>query len=758
LRRRLRSLYLLHGLGRVAAVLGALLTVSFVLDWTLEPPRVVRMVHGALSIIVLGWAIRRFLLVPLGRPLRDEELALAVEARVPELEDRLISALQWDRLLEDPENAESRAFMEASAAEAAVRVRAVRVDTLVRTGPSRKAMGIGAAVVGVCLVGAMALPAETAIWMRRSLLLMNEEWPQRTNLTVIGFDAQNPRIVTLGDDLAVEVRVDGEIPDDGVLLHYRAESGVGGRDERDARPMLQSEEDRTSFRFVFHEIPSSFRFWVTGGDDDDGEPVYAVTALVPPAIESVTASLVFPPQTGMAPEQRNEADLEIPAGTKVDLTIVASVPLQSAEFLHPVGAEGIPLTVGVDGRTMTVSTTVTESADWRVDMLGIDGATSVPSRNTRRFTALPDPRPEVQLLFPVSRIYSVPSGRLPVKVKASDNYALSTLELRLRPGRDADAVPIPLAAFGESSAPGGDAVEPGGRDGAKAKVAHAYRLLDLPSIAGETALKPDMELLIRAAAGDNGGSVSTTEEVAVQIAEPSEILRRLSQRQTRIREDLERIRRHLEGARKGALRAATALEGGGDLTDTDRESLRTPSSLAGRAQRESASLLESFGGVMTTYVWNRLLENKVATERTVAIMDAWMRENEAADTVFPTDLWRRLSQAHASREIDDGSILGALLEALGLTDRLHEGPTPALRDHLVALSSGTVDNGRSAAEDAVKRADEAIALVREIGLRLQQWETLHEILEAVRSLEDLQGTIADDLQGDGEEDGNGEGR
>src|SRR5690349_15378820 len=314
LRTRVRALYLVHGLGRTAAVLGGLPLLSFALDWLLAPPYAVRLVHGLLSLLALGWAIRRFLVMPLRRSLvelPEEEIALAIEARVPRLQDRLVGALQWERILGDPDCGESRAFMEASVAEAAEAVRSVRAADLTDARPSRRSALLGAATAGVLLAATGTWHEAAGTWARRSLLLLDEQWPRRTTLLVAGFDPDHPRVITIGEDLPVDVTAEGAIPEDGVLLHFQALPAEGVRAERDVRAMSQSADHPRSFAHVFREVPGSFQFWVTGGDDDDGEPRFTVHALVPPAIESVAADLAFPPATGLPPERREEGDLEV---------------------------------------------------------------------------------------------------------------------------------------------------------------------------------------------------------------------------------------------------------------------------------------------------------------------------------------------------------------------------------------------------------------------------------------------------------------
>jgi hypothetical protein len=281
----------------------------------------------------------------------------------------------------------------------------------------------------------------------------------------------------------------------------------------------------------------------------------------------------------------------------------------------------------------------------------------------------------------------------------------------------------------------------------------AYRLLDLPALwspDGGKSLPPEEEVLVRGTATDNGGSISATEPVAIQITDAPEMLRRLSQKQTRTREDLESLRRHLEAARSGAVRARDALQGGGALTPSDREALRTPGNLAGRSVREASGLADSLGDALLTYCLNRLVENRVASDRVVSLMDEWLREDrEAPDVPFKPAFWRRLASARATGDVDDNGILGSLLASLGLADRIAAGPGANLRDGLDALSGGTAPDPRAAAAAAVRAAEEALALVKEIGLHLQEWETMHDILEQTRSIMDQQESISRSLKGAG---------
>ena len=100
MRSRIRQYVLLEGLALVIALLGALFWGSFLIDWCyfalsrLELPRWFRATVlvagiGSLAFGLVAWVALRLL-----RSLRAKALALVLERRFPELDDRLITAVE----------------------------------------------------------------------------------------------------------------------------------------------------------------------------------------------------------------------------------------------------------------------------------------------------------------------------------------------------------------------------------------------------------------------------------------------------------------------------------------------------------------------------------------------------------------------------------------------------------------------------------------------------------------------------------------
>ena len=86
-----------------------------------------------------------------------------------------------------------------------------------------------------------------------------------------------------------------------------------------------------------------------------------------------------------------------------------------------------------------------------------------------------------------------------------------------------------------------------------------------------------------------------------------------------------------------------------------------------------------------------------------------------------------------------------LTERSGRRPGRSPAPTPA-ND---LLAAGSASDPRAAAAESLKAAEDALAVVREIRLHLQDWESMHEILEATRSIMDQQDAIRRGLQGPG---------
>src|SRR5260370_510244 len=97
LRGAIRRLFALDGLSRVLLAMAAFVVATFLLDWSLILPAGVRLVVLAAGLGGFGLLAYRRIVYPLGVRISDDDLALFVERHFPELDDKLISAIQLTR-------------------------------------------------------------------------------------------------------------------------------------------------------------------------------------------------------------------------------------------------------------------------------------------------------------------------------------------------------------------------------------------------------------------------------------------------------------------------------------------------------------------------------------------------------------------------------------------------------------------------------------------------------------------------------------
>lgn len=184
-RTAVRALYVADGLLRLTAVILGLLLLSFVLDFGLHFPLPLRMIALAGIALAIAIAAVRYVAFPCRVPITIEDVAAQVELRNPFLKDRLISALQLDRHLEDPEYADSVPLTQALIREAEELAGGIRFFSILHPKP----VVIAGALVLASLIGAGVVagqfPTQAKVWALRNLALTEIDWPRKTEVHLI---------------------------------------------------------------------------------------------------------------------------------------------------------------------------------------------------------------------------------------------------------------------------------------------------------------------------------------------------------------------------------------------------------------------------------------------------------------------------------------------------------------------------------------------------------------------------------------------
>ena len=232
-RARLRALYMLHGLCRIAFLAGAFVLTSFALDAWLHLPLAVRIGLQSLAGFGLVWLAWRHLLFPAFFPISADDIAKHVEREHPFLQGRLVATLQLSRLVQQPDYADSVAMTEALFQETEGLLGKVDFGRILRPGRVAKAglfpMGAVAVLAGV----AALWPIHARIWLARNVFFESISWPRATTVGLVA------RTWPVAPETAVpvSVTVGEEAGDVELVLHHRPLAAV--EEEWSAAPLAR---------------------------------------------------------------------------------------------------------------------------------------------------------------------------------------------------------------------------------------------------------------------------------------------------------------------------------------------------------------------------------------------------------------------------------------------------------------------------------------------------------------------------------------
>lgn len=92
-----RNVVLLSGLSKSVMSIILVVLAYFMIDWLFDLPFAARLFAAAVGLSAIGYVIYKHLVLELRKILDDDEIALRIEARNPDLRNRLISTLQLTR-------------------------------------------------------------------------------------------------------------------------------------------------------------------------------------------------------------------------------------------------------------------------------------------------------------------------------------------------------------------------------------------------------------------------------------------------------------------------------------------------------------------------------------------------------------------------------------------------------------------------------------------------------------------------------------
>ena len=433
------------GFAIVLTGLIALFMGEAIVDWLMPLPGFVRIALLIGGIGAIGYLLYRYLIQPLRASLTLRDVALNVERNHPDLEDRLVSAVQFgNRESTDPIEAH---MLQRLLEDATERVKDVDFKATIDHSRTRKRVGIAALVVVACCVLALIFPTEIHTSLRRVLVPWEKTDPVLT--TKLTVEPGNARILR-GKSLPIEVTVTGKSADKVVLTYEntQAQETTTPEDKSTQQQinMLQNPDDKRGFAYEIFNIDADIEYYVVANETTSER--YTVEVFEMPKVTGISVAYTYPDYTGLKPVvQTGTGDIQAVVGTQAELKLTTNKAIQTAALslrrdvkersltarLTGAAEPGTTEMVISDGSTLTTTIDVVEDGTYTVQLLCIDGFNNeIPIEYIVK--AIPDEVPEVVIKEPGRDIKTTKLGEVEVIAEATDDYGIAELKLMYRVG------------------------------------------------------------------------------------------------------------------------------------------------------------------------------------------------------------------------------------------------------------------------------------------------------------------------------------
>ena len=413
-----------------------------IIDWLMPLPNFVRIALLTVGVGVTGYLLYKYLIQPLRAALTLRDIALNVEQNHPDLEDRLVSAIEFgNRESTDPIEAH---MLQRLLEDTTQRVKGIDFKATINHSRTRKHVGIAALVAVGCCVLALLFPTELHTSLLRVLVPWEKTEPVlTTKLTVEPGDAR----ILRGKSLPIHVTVTGKSAEKVVLTYEDAQARNTTASETETFQqqinMLQNPDDKRGFAYEIFNIDADIEYYIVANETTSER--YTVEVFEMPKVTEISVAYTYPDYTGLkSVVQTGTGDIQAVVGTQAEIKLTTNKAIQTATFslkmdVKPEADEtqkpASTQMVISDGNILTKTVDIIADGTYTVELLGIDGFNNeIPIKYAIK--AIPDAVPEVVIKEPGRDIKTTKLGEVEISAEATDDYGIAALKLMYRVGSD----------------------------------------------------------------------------------------------------------------------------------------------------------------------------------------------------------------------------------------------------------------------------------------------------------------------------------
>lgn len=199
--------------------------------------------------------------------------------------------------------------------------------------------------------------------------------------------------------------------------------------EAETVQIMTGDEHFQHYKISLPSVLKTIKYRIEIGDSQT--PIYTLRTREKPAIAEVTATYRYPTYINRKEETKKQttADLEGPQYSKAILRIRPTTPIAKGHVL--IDGKELLGRIEENGKLMSIEIPLIKNSGYTVHLFNDAGHTD-PDPRINRIQIVPDKPPTVELLKPAMESTSAPSEKIPIMIRAGDDYGLGRLRLELK--------------------------------------------------------------------------------------------------------------------------------------------------------------------------------------------------------------------------------------------------------------------------------------------------------------------------------------
>jgi hypothetical protein len=423
-RRRVRWLAVVYGVGIVISCAVGLLLGTVLLDYFLNLPPIPRIVLMIGALAALGYAIARWVAKPLSARLGLSDVAGKLEVAFPNFDDRLRSAVDFAM----GNTPGSQAMQDRVADQAERMAQQTDLSSAVQIRPVIHSLsGACASILAIILLG-MLLRSDYVVPALTRLLTPfdGRPWPKRVE---IGMVNRLPDRVSAGKQIDVRIRlIKGDKPSRQARVFYDYGDG------RVEQEIMTRSADGVYAAMLDARGEGNMKIWMTAGDDQTDPRTISVL----PKLEIKNVALVVtpPPYSAMPSTtvQLDAAPATVTYGSNLTLLVTFNKtldPNQPIELTAAPATEGkLPQVIwdAPQGGSVAGHWMARNGSAFCIRAVDTDGFSN-DDATEYQIIVRPDQPPSVQITKPARNEECTPQAVIHLQAIAEDDFGISSLKL-----------------------------------------------------------------------------------------------------------------------------------------------------------------------------------------------------------------------------------------------------------------------------------------------------------------------------------------